>query len=261
MQVYIEVVVLDNFFMTMLVCLIAVRLQTLRTRWLATIIVCSIGTLVAVLLPLVVLEWYVALLLKSALGVLSGYTLSIGRAYKARCIAIFFVATAILGGAVWGINMGVQGNVYSALTRLVSPLPIGVLAMIGLAVYVLLLKFLSSMHRRIHEWQLEAEVVVCGVSVRVRGLIDSGNRIKYKGRGVAVIEQSVLQAALGIQWQSLRWQHITINTVAGQSSMPITQSDKIVLYSTTGTHILYDVAIGLSNQRLGVGVILPEDLA
>lgn len=146
----------------------------------------------------------------------------------------------------------------------VQALPSGVLVggcVLFAALAVRLVRALSA-RRRVLSLTCDCELTLRGRTVRVKGLVDTGNRLRDgRGRAVAVADRA---AVLSLFAEDLFAAHtpcekISVHTVNGSSQMTCFRAERLRIYCGKTAHILKDVAVALSPRPLAgeYGLILP----
>ena len=155
-------------------------------------------------------------------------------------------------------------SVAAAPTYTVQALPSGVIvgaSVLFAALAVRLVRALSA-RRRMLSLTCDCELTLRGRTVRVKGLVDTGNRLRDgRGRAVAVADRA---AVLSLFAEDLFTAHtpcekISVHTVSGDSQMTCFRAERLRIYCGKTVHILKDVTVAVSPRPLAgeYGLILP----
>lgn len=226
MTVYVEYVLIDNFVIDYLLikaALFSVGVFVKRGRLFVSAAVGAAIALVypalkihpAVLIPLKIAAGFLIVLLSAKFGSVKEYLV---------VSALFFVFTALLGGAIFGIY-SVFGLSY---TEEISA------ALITLPAYVVikaLRETLRFIYRKKEVVALTffAEITVGNVTVGANAFLDTGNNL-YDGDSPVVLMSSALAQKFFDGGKKFAIKKIAVTTVGGTGDFLAFSADKIVVY-------------------------------
>ncbi len=262
MQVYIELVILDNFAIIFLLAKLSYYLVGEPAKMLRLISACVVGTAVAVLYPFIGGIW-LPIVLKIGTGlVLSAILFKPKKLFKG--MFLFFILTFTYGGALFAMGLFIHGNVEAALTKPVASVPIGVSLLTAYALFVCIKRMILRMKksRDINGFLYDAEIRVGGSSVECKAFLDSGNRLYDDKSGLPVVIASAgtLAKALGDEQMSALFlgktkgfdeaHYVDYKTVSGKSKLFVFRPDELVVYVADKKNIISDVMLGVAFRRL-----------
>lgn len=259
MRVYIEFVIVDNVVMNVLICLLSCKLMRYQVKYLDISIVSVVGTIVAVLYPYLQFSNFGFLAFRVTVGVVLGTILVFRQTKRILGICVFFLITFALGGAMFAFGFFVHGNASIALKSPTAPVPVGAVVGIGIGLYFALLKIILKLNksRDFAPFEQIVHVELNGHKFKLNGFVDSGNRLYHKGRPVALLSKEVFRKDLA-QMGVLPSERLIVFSLGGNTSIPIVIAQKIVLYYGTSPNILYNVPIGLTENKFdGFDILLP----
>lgn len=185
MDVYIEVVLADNFGMDLLLLWLTSKLNRTEVPAWRLVAGSLLGSVFALCLPQVHWEGLLLFLLKTLCGVLI-YWAGAGEKHFFRGLGLFFALTFLLGGACTALyqmsadflaGFGYQG------------FPVGLLALGALGGGVGGVRLVRWLERRKKLGGLLKELVItCGKhTLKTSALLDTGNLVVKDGKGVCII--------------------------------------------------------------------------
>lgn len=196
MELYVEYVIIDNLVINTLILLCTKATMKLRAKFYRVFLSAVVGTVFAVLYPLLGLSNIVLVPLKIALGIIMILILA---PYQSRrdfwlSLLFFVLYTLVLGGACIATLL-LFGT---SLEKLASggydiAVPLGVILLIVafyVAVIVSMARFLSE-RRDMAPFIREVELKIGKRILRFNAFIDSGNKLVDKKSGLPVIILSV----------------------------------------------------------------------
>lgn|GEM_PF-1819662 len=251
MIVYVEIVLLDNFIMTMLICLLVFSLGRYRIRWIEIVLVCILGSVISLLYPFLPFNGILLLGYRVVVGIVLGLILMYRQSRKMLGIVCFLVCTVGMGGIVFALRYFVYGEYSSSV---VTPSLVWIIVGCGFVVYWIGKSVFLRYHKMRDSWIFESRalVYVGNKELELNGFVDSGNKLYFGGQPVALLPKSK------INFDSNSNKYMSINTVAGDTKIPIIFAKKIVLYTRTSINILYNVPIGLTDSKFdGFDILLP----
>ena len=182
MEVYIEYVILDNFFITMSVLVITQKCLHIDIVLYRLILACIFGTVCAVLIPLINIHIALLIILKAASGALICLIiikeLSIKKFFSLYCT--FLGVTFFLGGmSIALLYMLGEDTVQIINFNYFNKLPIGVIISgIVLAIFFSVRFFVVAYRtKELKPYVRKLKIFYEGKTVCMNGLIDSGNNL------------------------------------------------------------------------------------
>lgn len=260
MSVYIEFVVLDNLILTYALASLTYRIVLRRGSFPRAAAASVVGTAVAVCYPFVRGN---AALLAIKLGLWAALSLILfaGKGKMLLCSVTFLALTFAFGGVIFALGLAAAGSADAAMRADMARFPVSAVAAGG-AIAVAAARRLSV---RMHKLRDSAGAVydfgvaVMGHELRLRGLMDTGNRL-YDGKtGLPVIIVSIkslmgaftddqLAAIACGKGESVQRgaRYMEFSTAGGKGRVLLLRPDETVLYSPRGANIFNDVMMGVS---------------
>lgn len=253
MSVYIEYVIIDNFTFTVLICYLSFKILRERVMVARCIIASIVGTACAVTYPLIK-NAAVVVIFKVALYVIMCLILYLKLPKFIKRSLTFLFATAIIGGIQFMIGFAVYGNVSAALRLPVSELPLSIFFIPPIVLFFLSKKLLDMMnaHRLKQNYIYDFIMTVGEKSLKLRGLIDTGNGVKAD-RDVIFINKltalDLLENDFFKMYENSENKYITVQTAVGSKKIVLFPA-KIELYSGKDEHIFMNVQVGISDIKI-----------
>ncbi|HEY8390234.1 MAG TPA: sigma-E processing peptidase SpoIIGA [Clostridia bacterium] len=268
MEVYIEYVIIDNFFITLAVLVIAQKCLHIDIILYRLIIACVFGTVCAVLIPLINIHIALLIVLKAVSGALICLVALRTWSFKKflRLYATFLGVTFFLGGMAIALLYMLGENIKNILTvNYFNEFPIGVIvSSIILAVFFcqnIFIKIYKT--KELKPFVRKLEIIYQGKSVCLNGLIDSGNNLYDPDTNLPVVvvnsktiyqlmqDEAILDLAKGKKVQFRCAKVIEFGTASDISRMLIIKPDKILIYSGDQVNTIYDVMLGFAKKNIG----------
>ena len=260
MEVYIEIVVIDNFIITYL--LVKLTHFICKSRGKIVNIVCSasLGTLGSVLYPLLHMNFMTSLLYKLGLGMGICLFSFFNKMFFIKS-GVFFLCTFTLGGGLFCINYLHYQDIVLALSYPVASLPIGFILGGG---YVLV-KFFSRICRKvqkvneINSFIFNGEIKILDRVIPLSVFLDTGNLIvdNKTNLPVVMVDKKYILSCLGSQdnfTKNLKGgRRLEICSPTGSNTIFTFPPDEFLLYLHNDKHIYIDVLIGLSSMPVFKG--------
>ena len=268
MEVYIEYVILDNFFITLAILIITskcLHINIIRHR----IILASIfGTFCAVLIPLINIHNILLVLLKAVSGGLICLIILKKTKIKKFCLvfATFLGVTFFLGGMSIAVLYMLGRDINSVFKiNYYNDYPIGVIiASIVLAVFFAVRFFIATCRaKHLKPFIRKIQIFYQDKSISLNGLIDSGNNLYDPDSNLPVVvvnqktlfsllnDESVISLAKGQKPKIKSAKIIKYGTASDTSQMLIIKPDKILIYSGDKVNTIYDVMLGFAQNVIG----------
>lgn len=264
MSVYIELVILDNATVTIMLILLTNRITSRKTQWLKTVIATLISTAVSLCYPFVY-DTFLSVAIRLILYAVTCLILFYGRERFFLSSIVFLLVTFLFGGAIFAVGFFMQGSVENALTVSTTNIPVSVILISAFILYAILKRIVISVKkvRELNASIYECKLSLLGVELKVRALMDTGNRL-YDGKsGLPVVilsAKSIVKKLSNSQVQSLvlgrgetlqkNARYLQISTVGGSNKILLLKPDEFRLYFEDGSNIIYDVAVGLTFSPL-----------
>ncbi len=255
MQVYIEYVIIDNLIIDYLLLSLSLRVSNCKTNKFRLFLSSLIGTVVAVIMPLLNIDNIYLIMIKLVLAILMCYIAGSFLSFKKYFITFlsFLGFTFLSGGVIIAIfylsdvdyTKGFNFN-YNGI------FPIGVTILIMYALYFALKNLITKLLKikSINPFIRKCIVVVKGKRFSVIGFIDSGNRLFDIKTGLPIIVGS---KNLFLKIENLKIilkdaGNIQIKTVGGNSRIKIYFIDKLLIYNEQKVNIYNNVLIGRADS-------------
>jgi sigma-E processing peptidase SpoIIGA len=264
MSVYIELVILDNATITIMLILLTNRILSRKPNKLKTVIATLLSTGVSLCYPYVY-DAFLSVAIRLILYVVMCIILFCGRERFILSSIIFLLVTFLFGGAIFAVGFLVQGSADKALTASVTDLPVSVIMLSAFTLYVILKRIILGVKkvRKLSINVYECALTLLGIELKVRALMDTGNRLYDTKSGLPVVilsAKSIINKLTDEQVQSLVCgrgdllqrgaRYIQISTVGGSNKILLLKPDEFRLYFDDGRNIIYDVTVGLTFSPL-----------
>lgn len=282
MIVYIEYVILDNLFMNVLICFVTYKILRAKVDYFQTIIVSSLGSVFAIMLPLIHIPNFFLVVVKLWIGLMLGYILSFHLPKKIYGILIFFISTFLMGGIVLSINYIQYGDIDSAINKPLTPIPLWLCILILLFFGIIIVRLIGLFHQKTDttNFERDVEIFINDNSIKLNGLVDSGNRLYYFDQPLSIINYHKIKHILdkntidaiqqinntnpihsSTQQQEQNKKNIRfveLETLNGVNKIIVIKSQKIVLYSKQKMNIFYEMMLGISTTTIqDYDILLP----
>ena len=243
-MVYIEVVILNNFFVNLFIIYLTYAVTNKKFKKLRSVIAAIIGAIFAVIYPLVGKYKYVIAILLSPIMVLIFFPF---RRFKDYVLGLFiFVAiTFALGGSTIGLS-------YLFDVELTSSIIYGLTVLGGLIVTVFLKQIIKS--KMIRKRICKVTVYLYGEKFAINGLLDTGNSLCDSVTSKPVI---VLSKKIGDKFADKSEREINVKTVGGTAALKLLSPEKIELQFEKGMKCETNFMIAISKENYhGYDVVL-----
>lgn len=265
MEVYIEYVIIDNFVIDYIILFAVAKTLNIRCGKRHLSLGAGAGALLAVCLPLISVIDLVLYAIKFSTAAVMVLTI-VRKPWKKYLLAyiLFVTYTFVLGGAVIGIILFFNGDIYSAVTLNYNfSVPAGAIAGGGAFYIYLIIKLCKYVKRRIniYPFRREIELEYKGKSVKTSGFIDSGNMIySAAGEPVTVISQKLAEKLLGQETVNNLILHICkdgefekkifVSAAGKKSCIFLFKIDRLLIYSVDKVNIIENVPVGIVFSEL-----------
>ena len=252
MAVYIEYAIIDNLVIKYLLIKTATRSELVKTSFLRLFLSATLGTVVAVILPLISLQNKYLIFTKLTLCLLivliAGKYQTIKK-YIFTCL-LFILFTFLCGGFIIALfNLAMIDYESYFLSNYDSLMPIGITVFLiyiaSKALTSVVTKLLKE--RNLRPFLRECVLVINKKKFIVKGFIDSGNGLYDTRSGLPIIVCSnSLFEKLKSQNIKKSLSNLTFDTVSGSSTMALYVIDKLLIYNGIKVNIFNNVLLGVS---------------
>lgn len=270
MDVYIEYVILDNIVINSLILLCVKKTLRLPGSWWRLVLSACLGTIVAVVLPLMNAPAMALIPIKILLGIIMVLLLAPYKSVKSMVFAflLFIAYTLLLGGGC----MATLLLFGSSLDELASggydiALPLGLIFLI-VAFYVFVIiaigKYLGRRHA-VAPFIRKVKLFVAGRELRFDAFVDSGNSLMDKASGMPVIilslkgleryfsKTDIEELMLGNTGNRgvFKGVHTTsFSTLSGDSqNMVLFSAEKLVINDKSGEYTTNSFMVGVTYKQ------------
>ncbi|MBE5731359.1 MAG: hypothetical protein E7350_05395 [Clostridiales bacterium] len=251
MSVYIEYVILDNFVFTLLICYISYKIMREGARIGRCLSATAVATAVAVFYPFIKSTFW-AVAVKIGLCGLMCVILYIKLPKFFLRSSVFLLSTALVGGVQFMLGFAVYGDACKALTHPISELPLSLFFIPPIILFFIAGKILARLnaHRLRQNYIYEIRLHTGQNSIKIRGLIDTGNSVKAE-RDVVFINSVTALELLGSRFFNVLTEKdnsMDIHTASGNKKIILFDA-KMQLYLSKDEHIFMDVQVGISDVK------------
>ena len=249
MTVYIEYVLIDNFFIDYLLLRAALKTAGISVNRLRLFFSALIGAGVALVYPL--LEIHPAILfavkmLSGGLIVLTAAKFGRARAYFTSLV-FFLLYTFLAGGAITGIYslMGLNPSSETSVALMLLPVYVIIRVSYGAIRHIYRKRISFSLRYR-------TDITAGGVTVTVNGFMDTGNGL-YAGEA-PVIMCSKKAAEHFFEGGALpKMTMIPVTTVNGTKERPVFFADRVEIFAGEKTYRTHNAAVCVIKEGLETG--------
>ena len=265
MKVYIEYAIINNLAVDYL--LLSATAKTLgKTAPPFRIAVAAIlGTIFALFFPMMELKGVPSVIFKLLLGevlvLIAMDFKSVGGFFAAYLL--FLAYTFALGGAMIGIGYlagagTLDFTAYPFSDNLNADIRFGAIILFGYLAVKLLARVFGTARKaaEISDYQREVGLFDGGESAKLKGIIDTGNRL-YDGRSgkpVSVICRDIANELILKGVLKMRGAHyVKCSTVSGSGKILVFEIDRLVIYYGSKRNIIDNAMIGVSPEPVAEG--------
>ncbi|HKL94087.1 MAG TPA: sigma-E processing peptidase SpoIIGA [Clostridia bacterium] len=250
MEVYIEVVILNNLTIDFALILLTRYILRLESNKLQIVIAAIVGTAIAVVYPLVnnVLKIVINILLAPLVSAIFAKYKSLKTYIFATLI--FAVLTFTLGGTALVILRFTGVDIASKWVTAFVLLSLGILA------YTIrqLMMLKKSRQRKLNI--SNAVLALCGEQIKLGALYDSGNQLVDMNSGKPVV---VLSRRVGDKFLEHSFRTITVKTVGGSVELPLLDADSLHVQVHKNDVDVKNFLVAIANENYnGFDLILHE---
>lgn len=199
MKIYIEFVIIDNIVIDGLLLWLTNKTLKVSSNPVRIFLAAFLGTVGAIVFSLINIHFFVAFLLKIALG-LSMIFVSCGKNKRFfRHFLVFSAYTFVTGGVILGMIFLMRGRIIDALTFSYSAgVPVGVIVggvaiAVALGVRTVKLLYLKKAENKAKFLNVR---LILDKEYELKGLADSGNLLEFEGKKVFFAVSKRLKAVI-----------------------------------------------------------------
>ena len=261
MTVYLEYVIIDNFIFDYFLLSLALKNSNQRQNKKRILLGAGLGTIVAIILPLLKLHEILLLSLKVALAFIMVGTAGQFTSFKDffKKVNKFVFLTFFFGGAIYGLLSLIEFEYNFLYTTSNLIVPLGFLIGLGYLLYSGCNKLFKTLFERKMIYPFVCECILYGKGqiLKTRGFLDTGNHLLYnKTIPVCFASRSLAKRLITsgiIEGEEIG--RLAIKTVAGESFVKIYEIERMQIYFGDKANIYYKVKIAISEN----GINLSED--
>lgn len=256
MEVYLEYVIIDNFlFDYMLLKLAHIKRSSSIFKG-GIFYGATIGTVVAIFIPLIQIPTLLLFLIKIALGFLMLLVSAKFNSLKQLLSTyIKFVAlTFVFGGAIYAV-LGFLKIDYSTLYKSYTIVPLSLIILLAVSIYRCCFKFFCTLYekRLIYPFVRECELQNRGKSIDIVGLIDSGNQLIYNNfTSVCIAGERLVNRLKECDLLGESIGSIEVRTVSGRCEILLYKFESIKIYLHGKSNIIEGPIIGIGTQAINL---------
>jgi len=236
MNVYIEPVLIDNFFITFLLALLTFKALSIKVKWLRISIAAMLATITALVFPFIDIHFAIGLTVRFALFIGLSFILFFKHKRFILASFVFLAFTFAFGGALFAIGFAIHGTLYYALTRPVTNIPIGLILLVALLLYFFI-KFLTRKLKRVSltkNLTTKVKLEIFEKNHEFSAFLDTGNMLFDKKTDLPVV---VLSASASLK-------------ILGDSGLSALLRNKLKEIDKSARHMEYAGANGKKNKLL-----------
>jgi stage II sporulation protein GA (sporulation sigma-E factor processing peptidase) len=252
MEVYLELVLFNNFAIDLLLIYWSLILLGRRALWWRLVLAAAAGAGIAAADPYMTFPaaWLVKSLVPFFLCLLAARPLSIKK--YLTLTAFFVLFTVILGGAVYALFYLGQTRLFMALDVKSSAL-FGAIAVLSLIItyFSRLLAYKYRSGKRKNSYECEVEISLAGKTVTAKGYFDSGNLLYTKSYSPVVFLDPALISADILEAKSVKREEVRLETVGGKNKLPAYRLEKLKITAGGSKKTYDDVCACVSQNKMG----------
>ncbi len=222
MVVYVEIVIINNFFIDLLLIVSTLAIRRSKVSKIRILTVSFFGASVAVIYA--VLPDYAKILVRILLSPLMTLPLVKKKKDYLPTLVVFVCLTYLLGGIIEGIKnlIGIDINGYPLL---------GLVCFGAVLLEILVVTFVTVLPKYKRKI-CTVDIVVCGVKTHARALCDSGNSLvdEFSGKPVIILSKAFDEKLTALDDGKRNIEgFISVKTVNNESSLPLVKLDEVVV--------------------------------
>lgn len=263
MEVYIEVVLINNFTFCFLLLWLTQKILRRQCSVLRKILSSMAATVATVLLPLVVLPNLVSLLVKVCIGIIMQLIAFKEKSIKGLLLNFFTfcLATAVLGGLCFGFMYMWTGSFDAALTGAGFPIPMWIVFLILAVFLFILFQIIETIYRKKKTSHFIFPIELCEGenSIRTNAFLDSGNALSDpdSGKPIVVVNFKIFQKLFEVPLEKIirgkvseseicGAKYISFSTLNSKGKILVAPVQKLTIHSDKTISIHPNPLIGLS---------------
>ncbi|MEG2413396.1 MAG: sigma-E processing peptidase SpoIIGA [Clostridia bacterium] len=257
MEVYIETVILNNFFVDMFVLMLTLTTLRLPLVWWRILLGSLIGCVFGVVYPLITFGY--TFFLKVGVGLIMSLVMARYSSLKKCIVGIlaFFGYTFALGGVTYGMTNLLANNFAQSFPSDLLPFFVGSgLVFLIIAYKIFFAHIIDS--KRMSAYSTKVVLYANGKTIECDGFRDSGNRAYYKGKyPIIMINKAVFLQLFGEN--NVKEKYAEIKTIVGKKYLQVFPLEKI--YIAEENCFVDNVMVALSEQNIdGCDALLHCDI-
>ena len=264
MKVYIELVILDNFIITYYIVKCVYSILKRNMNKLRVIIGSLVGTAVTLVYPFIS-DSVISILAKISLYFLLCIIFFCRQEKFIVASGLFLLVTVSFGGIVVMLSYIIKGDFISAISENYYGFPLSVVVLGCVMGYKIIKKIsiaINKMSSKI-KYGCEFSVIINKKSVRMYGLIDTGNFAIDKKSGLPIVLMPI-KSILKILPRDKLIEILSDNcqdkaeiiTALGKEKICLIKPDKFILYLDGCENKIVEVMIGVSITKINCDALL-----
>ena len=248
MEVYIEIVVIDNFVIDYIILNLCMMQTKACSRWWRKSISSLIGTILAVIS---VYPIHGALLF--ALKVITSFAMvfvAFGKKNFFKNLAVFYVMTFLLGGLSLGI-LYLKEGLEASMGKNIFKIPTGIIVFSLFFGYLSIKKIIYILKKvkHIEQFTYQVEIFSEGEIRSFKGFLDTGNFLTWSGDMKGIMVGSYIEFLPLLKGKKTLGE-IEVSTVSGGNNMSIYQFEKVKIKGDKETLVFPEMKIALSKSKI-----------
>ena len=254
LTVYIEYAFIDNFTIDFLLLKTAAKITGSKIKIFRLIFSSTLGTLFALIMPLIKIPLFYSLLIKAAFSFLLVFSSTEFKTKKGFFLFYlsFFLLTFLVGGAVSGVFslLDIENGKTDVLLFSVI-----VFAYVFLKFSCYLIKTVVS-KKKTCSFLVDCEISVFNKIYKVKGFLDSGNNLKdsFDNSPVIIISKDFTYKFPPEFLFNTNFKYINCITPLKKEKLLVFKADFLKILSGEKEHIYKNVSVGISKNK-----VLSED--
>lgn len=244
MIVYIEYVLIDNFFIDYLLLKTTFTITGNGIKKGRQIIAAMFGAGISLLFPILNLNFILTGILKICVGIVivavSNKFLT-AKNFYINCV-IFILLTFTLGGIVLGMSYIFGINISTEFSIAIMLLPVYLL----IKTIIEVVNYLFS-RKRINNFSFDCKLVFNNKEINCKGFLDTGNSLYYNKKPVIVIDKNYFIKEFDEKILFSSFITFEYWTSAGLTKMPLFKLKSITIKSENKEYIFNDFYMGVGN--------------
>lgn len=252
---YIEFVIADNFILTYLSAVTAIRLCHKRICVWRCLVASTLGTIVAVFYPFIPISNVALVGVKLLLGACLSFILFIKTKKGIIATVIFLLSTFTYGGSCYAVGLALYSSTSKA-TTFCAKTPLFLVLCCGVVIYFVVRFAIKKM--RIYKanapYEYMVDMKVLGKNVSFNAFLDTGNCVFDERSGMPVMVTSVDIFSSKLDNVSMiefiknvdRFRHINVATPTGSGRIYLVKPTEVTVYSDKRPHKI-NAMLGLSS--------------